>query len=264
MIYNKHNFEPGQVLKAQDLNEMEDGIVSASGALNLLDNSDFTNPVNQRGVSGTINTAGYFIDRWKLVSGSVTLGNDGLTLNGKMVQILEKAPNANVAASASAGNASFDASTNEFSLTASGELIKWAALYEGDYTVENMPMYVPKGYAAEMLECQRYFVAFRTAGTNGLVLANGYVANTTTARVAIPLSVPMRITPTVMSLNAHFRGQANSTSFDITNVSVLANARKQIVLQFNLTPSTTANTAIMFGYSSPDNKLGYHALSADL
>lgn len=264
MIYNKHNFEPGQVLKAQDLNEMEDGIVSATGALNLLDNSNFVKPINQRGVSDTISATGYFIDRWKLVSGSVTVGANGLTLNGKISQILENAPATVVTAVASAGTASFDTATNTFSLTASGELIEWAALYEGEYTVETLPTYVPKGYAAEMLECQRYFVAFRTAGTNGLVLANGYVANTTTARVAIPLSVPMRITPTVMSLNAHFRGQANSTSFDITNVSVLANARKQIVLQFNLTPSTTANTAIMFGYSSPDNKLGYHALSADL
>ena len=36
---------------------------------NLLDNSDFTNPVNQRKVSGAISTAGYFLDRWKLVSG---------------------------------------------------------------------------------------------------------------------------------------------------------------------------------------------------
>lgn len=46
---------------------------------NILHNWDFRNPVNQRGVSGTINTTGYFLDRWLLVTGSVTIGT-GLTI----------------------------------------------------------------------------------------------------------------------------------------------------------------------------------------
>ena len=33
----------------------------------------------------------------------------------------------------------------------------WAALYEGSYTAETLPPYVPKGYAAELAECQRYY-----------------------------------------------------------------------------------------------------------
>lgn len=35
--------------------------------------------------------------------------------------------------------------------------IRWAALYEGSYTAETLPPYVPKGYAAELAECQKYF-----------------------------------------------------------------------------------------------------------
>jgi hypothetical protein len=31
------------------------------------------------------------------------------------------------------------------------------ALYEGEYTIETLPPYIPKGYAAELAECQRYF-----------------------------------------------------------------------------------------------------------
>ena len=40
------------------------------------------------------------------------------------------------------------------SITAS---IKWAALYKGSYTADTLPAYQPKGYAAELAECQRYY-----------------------------------------------------------------------------------------------------------
>lgn len=67
---------------------------------NLIINWYFGNPVNQRDVSGTISNAGYFLDRWKLVSGSVTISADGITLNGTMQQVLETAPVGTVTASA--------------------------------------------------------------------------------------------------------------------------------------------------------------------
>lgn len=34
--------------------------------------------------------------------------------------------------------------------------LEWAALYEGEYTAETLPPYVPKGYTAELIECMRY------------------------------------------------------------------------------------------------------------
>ena len=37
------------------------------------------------------------------------------------------------------------------------QLVYWAALYEGSYTADTLPPYVPKGYAAELAECKRYF-----------------------------------------------------------------------------------------------------------
>lgn len=40
--------------------------------------------------------------------------------------------------------------------------IEWAALYEGNYTAETLPPYVPKGYAAELAECLLYFESNRT------------------------------------------------------------------------------------------------------
>ena len=41
--------------------------------------------------------------------------------------------------------------------------IVWAALYEGEFTKENLPKYQPKGYGTELAECQRYLQRFRTA-----------------------------------------------------------------------------------------------------
>ena len=49
--------------------------------------------------------------------------------------------------------------------------IFWAALYEGTYTADTLPPYVPKGYAAEMMECQRYYHLYATSTarpSNGL------------------------------------------------------------------------------------------------
>ena len=123
------------------------------GNPNLLDNSDFTNPVNQRGVSGTISTAGYFIDRWKLVSGTVQITAEGLVLNGTISQILENAAGTDVTASASAGTASYDNSTKTFTLTATGHPITRSNREKGSVATP----YVPKGYGAELAECLRYF-----------------------------------------------------------------------------------------------------------
>lgn len=45
---------------------------------------------------------------------------------------------------------------------ANGFDIKWAALYAGEYTAETLPPYMPKGYAHELLECQRHFHLYAT------------------------------------------------------------------------------------------------------
>ena len=85
---------------------------------NLLENWYFADPVNHRGASGTITTAGYFIDLWKLVSGSVTIGANGLVLNGTITQVLETAPEssmtASVLTSAGVASASYSPSKKHF------------------------------------------------------------------------------------------------------------------------------------------------------
>ncbi|MDE7262276.1 MAG: collagen-like protein, partial [Oscillospiraceae bacterium] len=98
--------QPGQVVGF----DAEGAAAAVPGWRNspLLDNGHFVPvyegskmvlPVNQRNVSGTIAAPGYFIDRWKLISGSVTITEGGLLLSGTMAQILEAAPGQEVTAS---------------------------------------------------------------------------------------------------------------------------------------------------------------------
>ena len=173
-------------------NKIDNGVKTAMqgrAAHNLLDNSDFRNLVNQDNLSGTLTSAGYIFDRWSLVSGSVAIGDSGIALNGTIKQVLEAAPSGTVTAAASAGTAAYDAGTRAFTLTASGVLITWAALYEGSYTADTLPAYQPKGYAAELAECQRYYRRSHTGMFVG-VAANSAQYNTVNFS-------PMRIAPTI-------------------------------------------------------------------
>lgn len=73
--------------------------------------------------------------------------------------------------------------------------VYWAALYEGNYTADTVPAYVPKGYAAELLECQRYFYAL-PSDWNASYLAFS-VSGAAVARVTVPTPVVMRTKPSI-------------------------------------------------------------------
>lgn len=71
--------------------------------------------------------------------------------------------------------------------TAAFTHLKWAALYEGSYTADTLPPYTPKGYAAELAECQRYYRVI-DVGNVGKDMYIGGIWN---------LNPHMRISPTV-------------------------------------------------------------------
>lgn len=155
---------------------------------NLLDNWYFIMPVNQKGVSGTITTPGYFIDRWKLTSGSVTVADGGLMLNGTISQILEHPVTQSVTASCLTDSeiipAVYNNASKTFSVTASGTLIRAAKLELGSKStialqdpegalVLNDP---PPNCALELLRCQRYFYRWAAPYLSGTGLArNGSI-----------------------------------------------------------------------------------------
>ena len=165
---------------------------------NLLDNSDFRNPVNQRRQTSYAG-ATYTIDRWFLstdsVGGTVSIDDSGLTLDRNTIngytflQYIEKLDTSKVytfAVKDVVGNVylihSVPNERNEettpfgtiiaktktdvylaFGVTlndGTSITLEWAALYEGEYTAENLPPYVPKGYAAELAECLMYYYPY--------------------------------------------------------------------------------------------------------
>lgn len=176
---------------------------------NLLDNWYFGAPVNQRDVSGTISSAGYFLDRWKLVSGSVTISADGITLNGTMQQVLETAPVGTVTASAmtQAGVGevvpTYDSASKTVTVTADGKKLVAVKLEigpqqtlahqeDGVWVLNEIP-----DYGEELTKCMRYLqVLAAPYDTSGNGVAIGYANNTVDLWVPIPLAVPMRISPT--------------------------------------------------------------------
>lgn len=169
-----------------------EGILSS---INLLHNWYFPNPVNQRGASGTITATGYFIDRWKLTSGSVTLESTGLTLNGTIVQISEYAWGTNVTASvrmvSGTATITYDNTTKTTTVTSSGGVIEAVKLEYG--SVSTLANDAPPDYGEQLALCQRYFLYIPSVS-----VFTGIWGSTTQARLFIPLPVPMRIdTPTI-------------------------------------------------------------------
>ena len=176
---------------------------------NLIINWYFGNPVNQRDVSGTISNAGYFLDRWKLVSGSVTINTDGITLNGTMQQVLETAPVGTVTASAltQAGVGevvpTYDSASKTVAVTADGKKLVAVKLEmgsqqtlahqeDGVWVLNEIP-----DYGEELTKCMRYLqVLAAPYDTSGNGVAIGYANNTVDLWVPIPLAMPMRISPT--------------------------------------------------------------------
>lgn len=176
---------------------------------NLLRNWYFPRPVNQRDVSGTISTAGYFLDGWKLVSGAVTIGTDGITLNGTMTQVLEHAPAGTVTASVLTPEGVgkvvpvYDSTAKTFTITAAGKKLLAAKLELG--SVQTLAHQDSSGawvfneipdYAEQLRRCQRYLYVQKA---NTRVNASGVLTTgKTTIFFGVTVPVPMRALPALL------------------------------------------------------------------
>ncbi|MGN1003092.1 MAG: hypothetical protein ACI4PC_10025 [Oscillospiraceae bacterium] len=269
---------------------------------NLLDNSDFRNPVNQRG-NTAYTASGYTIDRWAgfkwSSDGSATLNlsvnSSGILLSGGvndsstaaacyMYQTIDctklagKTVTAAVSINSLSGSGtgailayngttyidrtdlkvgvsllSFavptDATTltirigNDSSHAGKGSIsasISWAALYEGTYTADTLPPYVPKGYAAELAECMRYYQRFDAS----LATLRNYAVCSTSVSVLLPLYTPMRIAPSYCgdTTGRYVRIVGGSTT--PTTVTYSSCSASASVVSIILTPETAmANSA---------------------
>lgn len=196
---------------------------------NLLDNSDFRNPVNQRGKT-SYTAQGYTIDRWysNNANKAITLSNTGITLStgstlfqkldlidalaGKTITAAVCFADGTIAAKSgiSTNNGAYtsivDVTQNNLRIRvyegADGYIrfqfepnanikLQWAALYEGSYTADTLPPYVSKGYTAELAECRRYFR--RYAADNASLILSGFVTGgAKDISVHAPELAPMR------------------------------------------------------------------------
>lgn len=203
---------------------------------NLLDNWYFAHPVNQRNVSGTIDAVGYFLDRWKLVSGSVTIGSNGIILNGTIVQILEIAVGTNVTASALTAEgvvvASYDNNSKTISLTGTGQTFVAAKLElgsqqtlshqdaDGNWVLNEIP-----DYGEQLRRCQRYQLVINR---EILVAGRTSASAETTCFAFIPTPVTMRVAPAISKIAGNYIATVNHVNgnksiTDFTSVSLAGN-----------------------------------------
>ena len=227
-----------------------DIVAGAVSNRNLLDNPDFR--INQRGASGTITVGGYFVDRWKLDSGEVTVNADGtLTLNGTISQTLENAVGVSVAASSGAGTASYDDSTRTFTLTASGEAISWAKLEVG----ANATPFVPPNAADELAKCQRYFNSlFVGSGIPVQFVGSGIAVSDNMATILVNLPIEMRSsTPTVSLVGTLYLSDGSHTAANSIAVQGIAGSYlNRNVLQLNLSSGATLDRTAAYLLSRRD------------
>ena len=185
---------------------------------NLLDNSDFTNPVNQRWQT-SYTAQGYTIDRWNVYSptsvevnpnyisvvGSTSANTwfrqyiNSSLLFGKTLTLAVKTSDGNIYLATGTYPAENPTSettvalidAENFNLYISAQTNKgaaqlklykgatvnceWAALYEGSYTADTLPPYVPK--ENELAACKRRFRRIGKGKTSDALVFNGYVTS---------------------------------------------------------------------------------------
>ena len=226
---------------------------------NLLDNWDFTNPVNQRNASGTISSAGYFIDRWELISGSVTLSANGIVLDGTVSQktlLPYVGVNASVKMYSGTATASYGDST--FIITSNGGCISYAKLEIGSIsTVENDQ---PAVYPEQLVKCQYYFYGY--SNVYSAAIAYGVAINASTAFVVFSLPSNLRTTPTVeynsLVVTTH---DSYKPGIDVTNVFAIMLCGNSIKASVNVSSgSLSAGEAVLLRLNSD----GYVFFDADL
>lgn len=236
---------------------------------NLLDNSDFRNPVNQRGK--TQYTSGYTIDRWfQGVSFVVDVTNEGVAISEPIQEygsafrqkvlwnrtdvpvtfaVCDSDGNITVVSgiprsewtltSVEWGSVGFQYTNNMIIVNIRvdygyNRTFRWAALYEGAYTADTLPKYRPKGYGVELAECQRYFKVYH----NPCVPCGNSSAGT---KISGYIPGGMRVNPTISLTNMYLFISAGS--YLAIDSATAMSEDSGIIVTFNLASTVSANTS---------------------
>ena len=218
-----------------------------SSAGSLCDNGYFLHPVNQRGKNSYDGSGAktYTIDRWYTAdsgSGIVTVSDNGVTVKAGC-HIMQEIPkealqeypsevglaytavardvNGNVHINDSSVNISIADVTGILTITLGAGTWEYVALYKGEYNASNIPGYMPKGFATELINCQRYFMYLHP--NRAMLYGNSGSASGTGARLFLPTPVQMRLNPTVspFTVNASTQnGAANNVTYTPSSANV--------------------------------------------
>lgn len=256
----------GEVITADELNRIEGRITDADGKMyrpNLLINSDFRNPINQRGQTSYTGASSkiYTIDRWCMgtYASKLTLNvNDGyislvstgtssLWFNQVFETLLTGTYTITVKVKAVNGEVRVEFSGNMMQLfnglntfTISGNNVASLSIVLGAGTsidIEYIKLeqgsiatpFVPRPYGEELALCQRY--EFKNPN-GGAWIGYGYVNSAgTVAIISIPLPVNMRDIPTISY--SSFTLYGSGTSLDISNAHVGGLFNNILQLQIN-------------------------------
>lgn len=163
--------------------------------IEFLDNTDFTNPIAQAGIGGNHGSVAYALDRWKLISGTVSGSANGLTLNGTIRQIRENPIGFSVIPSVEmySGTATitYDDSTKYCDIVSSGGVIKRPHLGLRAITDWTKMPVIDSDDGLE--KYQKHYVKISANGIYPGYTIPGY----TTVAFFIPLPRTMRTVPAV-------------------------------------------------------------------
>ena len=235
---------------------------------NLLDNWYFGNPVNQRGASGTISRLGYFFDRWKLVSGSVTINSGGIVLNGTIAQVLEYAAGQTVTATVLTPDGVtdvtpvYDDETKTFTVTAQGKTIRAVKLElgtqqtlahqeNGVWGLNEIP-----DYGEQLRRCQRYCFVWGYGAKKTSCLAVMQCVQPGVLFGLIPTPVTMRNNPVVTG------GSLTTFAGNVTSLGNLITCANGIRAVANIEGTSTSQGQAVGVENADDN--GRVIFSADL
>ena len=226
---------------------IDKAVGNGARVVNLLDNSWFVNPINQRGETSYqgIGYKKYTIDRWLTwcnedVTISVTKEGVVIPSGGHLIQtvnpdFIKIGSHYTMAAKKSDGSllvangvggqgfGNIDSVVGEwlsdlktYNVYLYGGAYEWVALYEGEYTADTLPLYQPKGYAAELAECQRYYFTMPNDP-----FANGQTIGAGNAMMfSIQTPVAMRVNEPTLDLHGgSLTIRCNGADYPVTAVS---------------------------------------------
>ena len=195
------------------------------GRTNLLDNPDFSNPINQRGLTTYSGSFIYSIDRW-VISGTIILQSGGISVspNGFFLQRMEPLINGEdytlavyVGNQLIVGTVTYDSVSSDTQVAVSNSLgtlyiqniegnlcqfavntgaqsiISMPVLLKGAYTAKTLPPWEAPDYATEYLKCRRYCRNFDVPKKQLIGIC--FYPNAVTVLGGV-FDIPMRSTPT--------------------------------------------------------------------